>query len=365
MNDPSINNFSKQLIMDLLKRIFLFVISVFVLVSCKEYAFRDENVAHVSFEDFKKTETIKATNHGHPSSMILPLAMEINGDYLIVNDYENDSCLLHIFSLPEVNYLGAVGSCGRGNDELIGVWRIKAYKNSVYAYDLTSNKMLKYALDGLAKDSVSHEYFFDKGNILPRLLDFEFLGNNTIVGYTRNSDSILTYINIKEKKVFTEKGPYPLKFRKGFPKNVLNTLFRTSYDVNDDRIVATGFRTNFLQIFTRKGDLIKALYFPELDIPDFVVSPEGKYYCEKRKRTYLDVLASENCFYVLYFGSSNMQEYWSKEIFQFDMNGNPHKRYILDYNVAQFEYSSKHDLFYGISVNEETGVSDVISFKLE
>jgi hypothetical protein len=340
------------------------------LTGCSKYEFHDKEIKHITKKKFHEKDSITTHCFGDSSKLYQPLAMSLNYPYLFVNDIKFDSAFMHVFDVNEKKYIKNIGRRGRGNDELIGVWRVKSNNQYTYPYDLTLGKMLRYNINRINKKDLNpKEYFLKKKTDLPSLYDFEFLNDSIIVGSAHGSKYRLTFANLKNKSITKKKGHYPLDFNKKYPKNVLSQLFRVNIDIGDNHIIAAGFKTSFIEIYNLKGKLLKTISFPEIIIPEFKVIKRGgkpKYVGKGGiRRTFLDVIALKNYFYVLYSGKKNSnQDYWSKKLYKFDMNGNLIKKIILDRNIANIEYSKKLNVFFGITVNNKTNKSDIVTFKL-
>jgi len=226
----------------------ILILGVFVCLSgCSRYEFHDEEIKHVTKKDFHEKDSIKTECFGDSSKLYLPVVMSLNYPYLFVNDLKFDSAFIHVFDVNESKYIRNIGSRGRGNNELIGVWQVKSNNYYTYAYDLTLGKMLRYNINSInKKDLKPEEYFFKKKPNFPSFYDFEFLNDSIIVGSAHSSKYRLTFANIRNKNINKEEGHYPINFNKKYPKNVLSHLFRVNIDVNDSHIIAAGFQTSFI-----------------------------------------------------------------------------------------------------------------------
>lgn len=346
-----------------------FLLILLFISSCTNYEYNDKKITHINEKSFKTTDTVQTKSWNITSRLYQPLLIESIKNNLFVNDIKNDSGLLHVLNKKDQSYKKCIGNRGRGKNELIGIWRIKKNQNQLFTYDLTLGKMIRYNTNVLNETISTKEYFLKKEQ-LPNMYDFDFINDSIIVCSAMHSKKRLTFINLNENKVIKRKGHFPIKFNKKYHENVLSTLFRPEIRTNKERIILAGFRTNIIEIYDFNGARIKSITFLDKKIPEFNTVQKGGTSHYKSingvYRAFLDVVLTKKYFYVLYSGKkSSSQNYWSKKLYQFDLNGNPIKKYVFDRNVAKIIFSDMNNKFYGISVDSKTGKSDIVSFNLK
>lgn len=336
------------------KHFLIHAISIIALI----YACSDSKLKKVDFteESFPDTYVISGGNIFKPDSLFLghPTLLRFHPDsFLIIEDYGTPR-LIKIVDLKEGEIQEIINQ-GRGPGEMIVSWGPEILGDKLYAFCGQLKKVIVLSPNESRKFRIIDEFYIEEkqsSRFYPLKVDmFVCLSN---IG----DDKRLTFLDNKGK-IINKIGDYPLFLNsdkiKGDNEIFLSSIASTP---NGNKIVLACVNTDILEIFDTYKGLIRRIQGP-LGI-QFTVSRQdiGIGYMlsiDPRYKTYGNIIASENEFWVDYKGyriergkrPSTMDQY-SKCIFCFDWNGKPLRKLEFDYPIMTFDVDWEGKFLYTI-----------------
>ncbi len=345
-----INNFNKPF--------FLLVIFVFVITGCNPK------------NDFKKKKVIKFSSintiiqlKGKPvklnEKIIYPFRMQIFDSLLIIYDIKNENNMLHFYNTNGFTYLGGACKKGMGPGEFIGLASIDTWnmKDGFWCFDITKSSITKFFLDS----ALNNPHYVPTPELKirrPKIFGFLQVSDSTFISSFFGYEPRLALFNFSLDTLYSFLHYPPLKNTYNLPKWDFQYLVKAYMykghiykNIKRHKVVICFFNTAAIQIVDYiSGELIKTIIGPDDTFPPRYDFHGGRAVIKREsKRGYICLYLTDDYIYALYSGKQSKDPYsvTSNQIIQFDWNGVPVKKYILDHRLISFVFDEKNNKFYG------------------
>lgn len=326
---------------------------IFASFSCSEKRMHEvhEDAGLIQIEDFGRVISLKSEELVFDEIVFNPFKMILKDSLLILYNVNTDYAF-QIFNINNSKYLGERVHIGKAPNEMIrpafiqntdsGIWILDAEKHIIYHY--FANEFLKkrepYPIKTINQKIEADQLSIIGGKFFG-LRIWESMKNRFLF-FDMNGDSI------------DAKGKYP-------PNNINLTDQETSYGYTGnyttnfkDRIFLTHFFTDLIEIYDTDGTLIRRIQGPDNFLPhvkEYKTEDISFGYSKKDARVAYSppANAGEEVFVAYNGGLYSEDTGHKKDIFVFDWDGKPIRKYELDKPVYGIIVDSKNKHIYGFS----------------
>jgi len=323
---------------------------VFLLTSCKQgTGYKD--AVKFSRNDFPETDTLKAIKVKFDSLLNKPLTLHIYDSLLLTTDFDSRR-MLQIYNLKTGHKIGERIDFGQDKGEMLAPIFVENDDKTILLYDRRKGILHEYYISEFVKED--NPKAIRSITLEEKVSPIALMGND-LLGYYYCSPYPLHRFNISGHKT-KEMLNFP-KFNVNYSDRENKAAFTFSFSTNGfDKFVLCYNWTDLIEFYDKNGQLIKRMHGPNQFYPSFKerrmnnvsvvirVSNQNHY-------AYFFPTHVGNKVYVLYDGDlvCPQADQLSHEIFVFDWNGNPIKRYILNEGIITFSVDQMHKKIYGIS----------------
>ena len=316
------------------------------------------------FTSVKETIKLSGVEKSVKHTFNTPFTIYCVNQQLIVEDINPKNKLLHLFDLPEYEYIGGVGTIGTKSLDFKGFELIDYYNsnNYVWALDVMENSITKIELNKIKdnddyKGSLEHFFRDIKVTKFMQMTDSTYLvelsnHKNRFALLDERFDTLFTFLNWKSyEEIFSaQQSTY-----NELDSRLKNQLFKSDIIKNtNENLIAIVYRIlPFFQIVNYTNQKVINVIGPEkLEISSVAVSKRFSYF-ESVRINYLGACASKNYIYLINSGKPFAERDASKgtQIYQFDWKGNVIRRILLDKKITSIATDNEDSMFYGISEN--------------
>lgn len=327
-----------------MRQIFVFFVLIILSINCKR---SNEKVSSFRLSDFKAIEKVDTGSVLTPEAVYTyPIQLKLTKDFMLVWEPNGLDYLMTVYDRKTLSYIGrtikkgqAVNEVGNGgqcstseiSDEIwLGDWA----KYKLYMIDV--NKIIKNKrtqFDSiLPLPDISYDLCVVKNGILSSFQMREF------TGYVFS----LTKPEANEHEMVV-----PVSQLMDIENCTDNNVTRLSFDIDKrDETIIGAFRTYDLLFGTNlKGDIKFIRYGPEYEKYEFTDCAASEAICPRWSYRCLKIINNRFC--VLYYAGpqygvdkyGNSEVYGAKNLFVFDEQGNPIKRFeFTQFGVDDFVY---------------------------
>jgi len=308
-----------------------------------------------SFEDFPEPVFLHGEEVLFDEPLMLPNRIYIIDSLLFVKN-RNTEFFLHKYNLNTLSKTGECISFGSGPEEFIWLHKVIKGDSVTWLFDNQKSILHKYnRSDLLLSDSVSS---FLKIYFEDHLDDILILQNGETVGTALNpTRKKISFYNEKGDFIQT-KGEYPDFGKSLTPLEQLEGFVGEMVISPDSKhIFFFHKQTDLIEIYDLDGNVVKRMHGPEHFFPQVVernfdgMKKVGSVPNHSRDGYFCPQLGINEIF-VLYSGAYYTPEqpnYLMHQLFVFDNDGNPIKRYLLDKSIFNFAVDTKSRKIYGIT----------------
>lgn len=318
----------------------LCMLSWIYMMGCKDdIAILNNNIVH--FDHFYRVDSVSFETFA-PYTLGNPGKIVIQDSVLIIrNRNKSTKFFFYNYNLKNKTFSNGYLRKGRGPSEAIGAWWNGKYKDVLWVFDLTLNKILTIELDNVLNASANHlfnEYPFEKQYFFMDFIDSLTIWANNVF----DTRSKISAVNINTGKETYEVGAFGK-----IPEKVPLEAFKDAYTSyifakpSRDKVVLPYRYTDVIEIINVNGNHATiANQGPEgFDVEYKVEKNRGGYYMSKVKETrkaYVDGCVTDRFIYLIYSGHYYDDEHWSngRYIFIFDWDGHPVKKLVLDRYIS-------------------------------
>lgn len=288
-----------------------------------------------------------------------PFRVAALGDVILIQDLHNADHYLHAYSLSTQTHLASFIPRGEGPGEMItcetfqfnsldSIWALDPNKMEIHRYHLVPeeqavtlvevipvNKQLLASLDLVVTS---------EGFIVP-----DFTGE-------------YRYHTLNWQGEVTGSGGFIPKESKLIPNIAMAQGWRPFFDYNEryDRLAVATQLGEVLEIYSLKDTVHIVKYGPHGE-PEFV-EKEGNGYPDGIKG-FVDIQITYKYIYVIFEGSNFKQKFQDfmdgkeppgggNNIYVFDHEGNPVRKYILDHYIYSLHVNEEGGYFYALDLNQ-------------
>jgi hypothetical protein len=334
-------------------------ILIFLLFSCNNNSNNNSKVIYVNELDSIKLhgENIRIKGIYRPSSIF------ILDTFLIIVSLDNEYCL-HIFNANTFELIKKYGRKGRGPDEFMDpvlTWQRIADTHdgkTLLIYDSKRRRLSEINIMDLLSDS--------KKGIKSEVLPKEMINVSNII-FVKDSVALFSHSNEGNPGRF---GLYNFKSHKtafspylpdlGFKVHPNNfyPLYNTSgacVDLQKQRFVAFPCLLGELDFFDLSGNYFQSTIIERVDeiknakYEKLIFETPGVRYYMTDLQSFNDKIYTL-CTILIYPDLNNRP---ISEIYVFDWDGNPIKKYVLDREIFPFSYDARNNRFIGFSNYDE------------
>jgi hypothetical protein len=328
------------------KIIFLFII--FALYNCStskkdNFKKRSFNTEDLDVVNLKSTEILNVCDSTSLTTKVLCIS-----DKLILNEARGKG-FFHVVDLKNEKYLGLFGNIGSGPGEIgHGENLAKDDNGDLQIYDSQQKKIVVFNIELLKKNiGFEKEYQLSKliGSINTFVLDKEVYS----LSFAKPDHRI--YVSDLQGNLKDSIGTIPAENNGKFLKNVFAQGHDAKIQFNNDIIALSYLTTPIIQIFNRKNKQWIVTNGPE-HFPSIFIQKNNNSlaYTKESKTAYVDIKVSNKYIYALYSGRHLFdEEFGCKDIYVFDMDGNPVKHYVLDKEIIAFDIY-EDNFIYGLEM---------------
>ena len=330
-----------------------------------------EDATTFDHDDFDATEYLESEPVEVDFTLRQP-SLRIHRDRLFLFDDAGEK-MVFAFNLGNLSEVDTLISKGAGPNELLSIWDVLDDGSHIWFHDLGQRKLLRTAWNKDGFDlSDSSTKMIELGEKLIHRLDF--IDSSKFVGtsYQMHPLDRLLLIDSSGHSLGSFE-TYP-KTSSSYTTEQLPQAFIANIAVKPDgtRIVTGHMMTDLIQIFSVEPlELLKSIHGPDQFLPvvetislgaGTAVSPV----INKSKDGHLSLRANNEKIFSFYSGRTLRRErseesYHYDTIFQFDWDGKPIKKLILDRQIYFFDVDWENNFFYGIT---QIPNIEILRFKL-
>ena len=344
-----------------MKKIFLLIISLQILYSCKE------KNSFIDISPFKSTkrfyekdfDTYKIFHENQYHLLTRAEDIIIKDKFVIVSTLEQKKPL-KIFNKVNLKLICEGGNYGRGPGEQLSFYKMSNIQNSNYFWvsDIVTRRITKYNTELLLTDtSYCPENQINLSNnkfsiYSPVKID------SLIIGASFDGVSRIYFCD-SLGNLLKKGGKYPLKRDEKVSNEINANAYYGKLDAyknkfGDFLIVKSNAYSPIIEFYNKEGKEKIILYGPDVYSPTYKIVKSGGQLAFSPNKDIriaaMDVVITENYVYVLYSGKKNDENFSAlncNTIYQFDWLGKTLKRFILDKGIYSFTIDEKKNVIYG------------------
>lgn len=322
-----------------MEKFFIILLFSILAASCSS-----DNGAQVketfSWSDFQTEKSLKGRTLDLDDAVIMPFSIQVVDTVLISLESAGDK-VCQLFNLNTGVKLGDRLSKGGGPNEMMMPMFVNNGQG-VQFVDLGSFTVYKYNSNEFIQNSLPTPLSKIK---LSEAVDSEMqVVGNKYIGYQYARDSLLYVFDASGQKLKAYAG-YPIGSG-SVSTEERSDIYQMGYVSNGkDKVAATYYMTDVIEIFDAEGNLVKHLE-----------GPEGFEYTKGGKDAFFSPRNAGDSFFVLYNGGSRTEEGHNSscsKLLSFSWDGKPESVYTLDNPIFTFCVDVKHRKVYGVSTTPE------------
>lgn len=309
---------------------------IFISFSCSEDG---KNIGSTFFTraDFRDSVHVVLDTISVSDSILNPVAFYVVRDsLLLVRNSQHSSFLVEIHNLKTKELITKTGPWGRGPLEVLGGFVYYRSDGSLFIiHDMVSRRFQVYNIDSLLKYKSAYEPIIQ--NTPPEAVDIALFDNDRFVYYdwryieTRKFSNGVNEIAIEH---FDSNAKYQVKSFKYFVANLNGGKLYVSPDFS--RIAVFSIYDDKINIYNHQLELLKTIKGPDNYVPEYNSqrNSSNTFKLKDFNKNWLGYgsgFSNNQYIYSVYKVSGKTRNY--TEVFKFDWNGEPIKRYIINYSI--------------------------------
>ena len=295
-----------------------------------------------------------------------PSLIAVSDSFLVVVDMSQDS-LIHVFKLPDCNYIGKCGIMGQGPNEFTMISSLFDYKDNEFGiYDPNKKEIdllnvsgsnLKLSLHTSLDNTYLH---YDVRPVSEKC----FIGTGI---YEKGRFCILDNTG-KMKGLY---GQWPARDKQEAETN--NRIKAQAYmggfavSPSGKKMIAYTMTADMIELYDFSGDSIRKITDLYKSYPDYNYKTGSESFTGTSKNTpfcYLYATCTDKYIYVLYSGK-NFQEHSTNAmngniIYVYDWNGDNLCQYELDMNLQNICIDKTGKILYAIAYNPDPAIVKIL-----
>jgi len=343
------------------EKLILIAVLLVTIYSCNKYDVSKILVSkHITeFESFPQERNINLSKlatykSGTPIKMLFE-----DSTLFFLNLNRGMKCFLKAYYVQNNSFSTDYIPYGRGPGESIGGFDIGIYKNKIWVYDITLQKILEADIS-LIKSGKPVE--FHETHKIPTShmrFDIEFLSSSTFLGLSspydiNNTNTKIEIVEIESQEIRKTYGEF-YNISK-IPIEAVKRGFRKFLFVkpSKDKAALAYLATDILEIFDLRSSKSNAILGPYKYSNDFnIFNRRGRYITEETKSTistYTGGAVTNNYIYLAYSGLKTWENPSpnGNVIFVFNWEGKPVEKLVLntDYKISCLAVSEDDSKLY-------------------
>ncbi|MGV8096490.1 MAG: BF3164 family lipoprotein [Mangrovibacterium sp.] len=329
------------------------IIFLFVLMSCNKQEYKDTMKFY--FPDFFETVYLKGEELKFDKELLRPVRLYLIDSVLVMQNHHVETHF-HKYNIHTKKKIGECIHWGSGPEEMLYPKVFQQADSILWIYDKNRRRMMSYSKEHflysnnpMSLSIINFNETFDKAAVS---------ANGQIVSIVLSPESQrISFYNKEGTRVKTS-GEFPECGLTLTPVETIESfLCNISIHPQDGRICLSYNRTDLLEFYDSDGILKKRIHGPDHFFPVIAQGKKGEgigvYSIEGKTRDgYFSPVAFDNSLFLLYSGKffdRNDTMYLVNQIFVFDWDGNPIKRFILDIPIFWFTVDEKQKKIYGLT----------------
>ena len=341
-----------------MKHLYIYITLLIICLSCKFEKYN--NCTPIQLSDFHDPIKIEGKLF-NLNEIMKPTSLFIEDSILILKEYMNDY-ILHKYNIKTKEKIGSCISFGNGPNEFLYLHKIQLLKDLFWLSDGQKGFISAYKkgdilyTDSTAINAIRSLIFPDNFNNILTLPD------NRFVATVPNSNHKRLSIYNNNGKLIETKGEFPNYGEKLSPFEEIEG-FSCSMIISpkEDGIFLFYKQTDLIELYDLNGNLKTRLQGPDFFFPKIKQTNQNDVIhvnsiSGESRDGYFSPVSVNGQVYVLYSGAyfdRKNPQYLMSNLFVFDNNGRPLKRYILDQPIFTFTIDKSTNKLYGISDNPE------------
>jgi TolB-like 6-blade propeller-like len=327
------------------------------IVSCSKTKENELNAETTFFTSFPEIENLTFNNLSEYTEGKVGEIIVYDTALILLNMSTHSKYYFNNYSLVKKQLSKGYLRKGRGPDEAIGISDIGLTKSSLWALDITLDNVLQIGMDEALKEEASHQSVTKINNSIGRICMIDSVTYWLVTNLS--STKKISIGNLVDSDFSEETGDF-----NQIPSDIPLEVFKDAYSSKilkkpDGEKVVVAYRyTDALEIFNTSDKSFITIQGPEVFPVEYIAREaiDGHKYMAKTRKTrkaFVDGATTEKFIYLLYSGCRYYDKNWSygQEIYVFDWNGTPVKRYLLDRYVLTIGVASDDSTIYSFDNN--------------
>lgn len=336
-----------------MKYLWLFV-PLFIIISCSKTEYKDS--VTFSLLDFPETRQLKGKEILFDKELLRPVRIYLTDSVLV---FQNSRVETHFdkYNLHTKKKIGECISFGSGPEEMLYPKGFQLVDSVIWICDVDKRKMLGYRKEQFCYSNMPkpvHTINFNETFDQVAIKQNEIVSTVLSPDHQRLSFYGMNGLFLKTVGDFPDchLNLTPIETIEGFLCNLL-------VNPDDGKVCLSYKRTDLIEFYDSNGTLIRRMHGPDHFFPVIMEDKRGNgvgiHSIERQTRdAYFCPVAVNNMIYLLYSGKffdlkDTKDSYLLNQIFVFDWDGNPLKRYILDTPVFWFTIDARQKRIYGLT----------------
>jgi hypothetical protein len=334
------------------------------LFSCTQKNISEDSVEYFTLSSFPVSKNIESKKYFYPE-ILTPHILTIKNGKVVLASIRGEN-LIHIIDQKTMEYLVGKGNPGEGPDEIMNVWEFDMgfNENTIWAYSNTGKSFYEFDLSDSSKSAVSK--IRQSGDWIQGM-SMNWVKRNEIISYMNFSDNKFIIFDSLGKEI-SKAGPWSTTAKiSDESKFVLSDLNQGSKSINRDKLKLVLAKVKFdeFEIFDLNNQTIKVLKGPVNKEFNYTIQTDGNVNVaiadENSVYGYNNSYITENYIFLVFIGKTRQQLGESKEtsrdIFQFDLEGNPIAHFETNVSIRSIAVDEKQKKIYAITEDREPGIA--------
>jgi hypothetical protein len=334
------------------------------LFSCSQKNISEDSVEYFTLSSFPVSKNIESKKYSYPE-ILTPHILTIKNGKVVLASISGEN-LIHIIDQKTMEYLVGKGNPGEGPDEIMNVWEFDMgfNENTIWAYSNTGKSFNEFDLSDSSKSVVSK--IRQSGDWIQGM-SMNWVKRNEIISYMNFSENKFIVFDSLGKQI-SKVGPWSTTAKiSDESKFVLSALNQGSKSINREKLKLVLAKVKFdeFEIFDLNDQTVKVLKGPINEEFNYTIQADGNVNVaiadENSVYGYNNSYITENYIFLVFIGKTRQQLVESKEtsrdIFQFDLEGNPIAHFKTNVSIRSIAVDEKEKKIYAITEDREPGIA--------
>jgi hypothetical protein len=334
------------------------------LFSCSQKNISEDSVEYFTLSSFPVSKNIESKKYSYPE-ILTPHILTIKNGKVVLASISGEN-LIHIIDQKTMEYLVGKGNPGEGPDEIMNVWEFDMgfNENTIWAYSNTGKSFNEFDLSDSSKSVVSK--IRQSGDWIQGM-SMNWVKRNEIISYMNFSENKFIVFDSLGKQI-SKVGPWSTTAKiSDESKFVLSALNQGSKSINREKLKLVLAKVKFdeFEIFDLNNQTEKVLKGPVNKEFNYTIQADGNVNValedENSIYGYNNSFMTENFIFLVFIGKTRNQlretKETSRDIFQFDLEGNPIAHFKTNVSIRSIAVDEKEKKIYAITEDREPGIA--------